>query len=177
MWIEDDRGMEYVGLGAHPREVKPSDWRTARTRESVYWLRFLNFQFLMCVPQTEAWIPMDTVAGAVLNLVLSRESPPDVLNVVHPRPARWTEVFGTINDALGAQLPFVPYAQWLAKLEALATNADNGQLEAVVRIIIAVMVICGTDAYAVAGSQAPRVLQENGFRSRCRVRDRPTAAI
>lgn len=68
----------------------------------------------------------------MVELILSSDRAPDLLNVVHPRPALWSDVLGAINSALGTQLPSVPYAQWLAKLEALGAHAGSAQLEAVV---------------------------------------------
>ncbi|EKM47999.1 uncharacterized protein PHACADRAFT_203390, partial [Phanerochaete carnosa HHB-10118-sp] len=88
---------------------------------------------LPTLDHTVDWIPIDTVAAAVTELVCSpaRSSAPGLLNVVHPRPTAWARVFGAVNSALAAPLPVVPYTQWLAKLEALAASASGAQLEAV----------------------------------------------
>lgn len=75
---------------------------------------------------------MDTVAGAVLNLIVSSESP-SVVNVVHPRPVSWTKVFNTISNTLGSHIPLVSYHDWLAKLEDAAQNPSPSQLEEIVR--------------------------------------------
>lgn len=74
---------------------------------------------------------MDTVAGTVLDIMVSPESP-SVVNVVHPRPVPGSKVFSTISDALGSQIPLVPYQDWLAKLEDAAQNTNPLQLEAIV---------------------------------------------
>lgn len=74
---------------------------------------------------------MDTVAGAVLDIMVALESP-SVVNVLHPRPVSGSKVFSTISDALGSQMPLVPYQDWLAKLEEAAQNPSPLQLEAVV---------------------------------------------
>lgn len=75
---------------------------------------------------------MDTVADAVTDLMLSPDPAPALVNVVHPQPVPWTVVLGAIDHALSAQLPLIPYAQWFAKLEAVAAGASSAQLEAVV---------------------------------------------
>jgi hypothetical protein len=53
----------------------------------------------------------------VLDLVLSRQPEPRLLNVVHPQPVAWNEVIKLVNDATGKNLSTVPYAKWLAMLE------------------------------------------------------------
>lgn len=82
--------------------------------------------------QTISWIPVDAVAGIVRDIVVSKEPVPKTVNVSHPRPVLWNEVFKLINDALGAHLPMVPYAQWLEKVEALNQNPTPQTLEDVV---------------------------------------------
>lgn len=58
-----------------------------------------------------------------------------MINVVHPRPVSWDHILKLINDALGAQLPMVPYGDWLAKLEALNQNPSSQILADFVSIL------------------------------------------
>ncbi|KAI0698168.1 hypothetical protein BC835DRAFT_1413297 [Cytidiella melzeri] len=75
------------------------------------------------------WIPMDAVAGAILDLVLSKDDPAGMLNVVHPRPISWRETFDAANVALGLSLPFIPFADWVAQVEARSADASQQTLE------------------------------------------------
>lgn len=75
---------------------------------------------------------MDAVAGIVRDIVVSDEPVPKTVNVSHPRPVLWDEVFKLLNDALDANLPMIPYAQWLEKVEALSQDPTPKSLEDVV---------------------------------------------
>lgn len=74
---------------------------------------------------------MDAVARAVVDVVLGREAP-ELINVVHPRPAKWSDVFGAMQAELGVTLPFVPFDEWVKRLEAVADNASASDLEKIV---------------------------------------------
>lgn len=82
--------------------------------------------------QAVAWIPMDVVASTVNDLIHSTDNTAQLLNVVHPRPTSWNDIFTSVNTELATQLPFVPYAQWLDKLSALASDASIEQMKEVV---------------------------------------------
>ncbi len=75
---------------------------------------------------------MDAVAGIVRDIVVSDEPVPKTVNVSHPRPVLWNEVFKLLNDALDANLPMIPYAKWLKKVEALSQDPTPKVLEDVV---------------------------------------------
>lgn len=75
---------------------------------------------------------MDAVAETVLDLIVSKEEPAPLLNVVHPRPVLWHDVYANVDAALGTHLPFVPYDVWISKLEALSANATPKDLEDIV---------------------------------------------
>lgn len=79
-----------------------------------------------------SWIPVDAVADIVRDLVLAKQPVTQVVNVVHPRSVSWDSVFQSMNDALEAHLPMVPYAQWLEKLETLNKNPTPETLEDIV---------------------------------------------
>ena len=76
---------------------------------------------------------MDKVAPIVLDVVLSPESPPEVLNVVHPRPTSWDVILRGLREELGGNLPLVPLTEWVAKLETYSANPTKNDLEAIVR--------------------------------------------
>ncbi|KAI0085165.1 hypothetical protein BDY19DRAFT_909277 [Irpex rosettiformis] len=89
-----------------------SDWVPILVKSS------LTLGAFPSLPGSVSWIPVDVVANVVLDLVLTRQLEPRLLNVVHPRPIAWDEVFKLIKDEIGVNLPTIPYADWLAKLEA-----------------------------------------------------------
>ncbi|KAJ7626112.1 acetyl-CoA synthetase-like protein [Roridomyces roridus] len=76
-----------------------------------------------------AWIPPETVARTIVDVALMAESPPPVLNVLHPWPVPWD----TIMEALGteARLPLVPMAEWVARLRERAPSATGEDLESI----------------------------------------------
>lgn len=75
---------------------------------------------------------MDAVANIILDLVVLPQPEPPLVNVVHPRPIAWDTVFKLINDAIGANLPAVPYAEWLSKLEAHDKDSSTQTLQKIV---------------------------------------------
>ncbi|THH29272.1 hypothetical protein EUX98_g4926 [Antrodiella citrinella] len=80
---------------------------------------------LKCLPALDgdvAWMLVDTVCHTITDMMLS-EGSPEVVNVVHPHPVPWNEMFEGINEALSERLPIIPFHGWLSKVEALSTNA------------------------------------------------------
>lgn len=67
--------------------------------------------------------------------MLTNDPLPNVVNVVHPHPVSWNDVFTAVKGALGNRLPLVPYADWLEKLEARATDATARDLNEVVSVL------------------------------------------
>ncbi|KAJ7626109.1 putative aminoadipate reductase [Roridomyces roridus] len=76
-----------------------------------------------------AWIPPETVARTIVDVALMAESPPPVLNVLHPWPVLWD----TIMEALGRELglPLAPIAEWVARLRERTTGATGQDLESI----------------------------------------------
>ena len=72
--------------------------------------------------------------GLRAHLALAARAPPALLNLVHPRPARYDDLIGVFANEL--ELPVVPYAEWLAALEA--APADPAALPAL-RILDAIL--------------------------------------
>lgn len=68
---------------------------------------------------------MDALAAVVVDVVLTTEKLPLTLNAVHPHRAAWRDVLHAVNAASGANLPFVPYKEWLGKLEEIAAQENS----------------------------------------------------
>ena len=76
---------------------------------------------------------MDAVATIVTDLVATRQHLPKLLNVVHPHPVPWRQVFHFINTSLGQQpFPVVPYDEWMQSVEAVAAQSNPQDLERIV---------------------------------------------
>ena len=75
--------------------------------------------------QTVSWVPVDTAALALLEMVQSNER---ILHLTAPRPATWNDIFGLITENLG--LSVVPVDDWLAKLQESAREAEQGNIAA-----------------------------------------------
>ncbi|KAH9932151.1 hypothetical protein B0H21DRAFT_699704 [Amylocystis lapponica] len=76
-----------------------------------------------------SWVPMDAVANATLDLLVSPD-PPAYVNVVHPRHIFWPEVAAAINKELGYELPLVPLEDWVESLARAAEGASEIEIEA-----------------------------------------------
>lgn len=86
---------------------------------------------LKALPSLEgnvSWIPMDALAGAVVDLVVTHEPLPPLLNVVHPRRASWNALVTAFNSCLEEALPVVPFAEWVAALEHVAERGRNADV-------------------------------------------------
>lgn len=97
---------------------------------------------------------MDAVANMTLDLAKSDNALPPVLNVVHPRPSPWIDVFTNINDALGARLPFIPFEQWVTVLEEQAANPTAKTVERIVgkRILSYAYILADAEAHSLRSS-------------------------
>ncbi|KAI5999974.1 putative aminoadipate reductase [Pisolithus albus] len=86
-----------------------------------------------------AWLPMDAVSGAILDVALSDEKPPIVVNLVHPRPVEFEALMKPISDALFEQnitrgrLPLVHSSEWFRRLEKQAIGAKEDKIQQVQR--------------------------------------------
>lgn len=77
---------------------------------------------------------MDAVATMVLDLVTSSAPLPPLVNVVHPRPTSWKDVFQNINLNLDrTPLRLVPFDDWLRAVEDRAVSCSAKDLERLVR--------------------------------------------
>lgn len=91
--------------------------------------------------KVSAWLPMDAVSQAVLDVAWSAQSPP-ALNVVHPRPVSWNTIMDNVNDAIveegikESRLPTVTFGAWVKELESQATGASSETINNIVRVLL-----------------------------------------
>ncbi|KAI6102819.1 hypothetical protein F5141DRAFT_1132778 [Pisolithus sp. B1] len=78
-----------------------------------------------------AWLPVDAVSGAILDVALSDDEPPIMVNLVHPRPVEFEAPMKPISDALFGnnitkeRLPLVHSSEWFHRLEKEAIDANE----------------------------------------------------
>lgn len=96
-----------------------------------------KYQFIIGLPQRAhhahqkpvAWMPLDSIGEIYADWMLSTDSLPFLVNVVHPRPTTWEAILQAIGDALGMKLCVVPLGEWIKRLENRATDASLKELE------------------------------------------------
>ena len=70
------------------------------------------------------WLPMDVTTRALLDIVLSPKPLEPSYNLVHPRPISFSKIIGFVQRSLasttGVKLSFVPFKDWMARLEDAA---------------------------------------------------------
>ncbi|KAJ7656957.1 putative aminoadipate reductase [Mycena polygramma] len=74
-----------------------------------------------------AWLSPEAVSHAIVDAALSTEKPPFAINLVHPRPIPWDRVMSAI--ARDAQLPLIPFPEWVGQLQARSAAATPEDLE------------------------------------------------
>ncbi|KAI5827846.1 acetyl-CoA synthetase-like protein [Schizophyllum commune Tattone D] len=74
------------------------------------------------------WLPMDAVAGTLLDAAFSQSTLLPSHNIVHPRPIQWSQMIKNVQHSLKTVLQrdvsVVPFQDWFAKLEATASQPD-----------------------------------------------------
>ncbi|KAJ7153103.1 putative aminoadipate reductase [Mycena crocata] len=82
-----------------------------------------------------SWLDFETAAQAVVDVAfdpLDSEEPASVLTVVNPQPVSWNFVMDFLREAIANQcsvkLKVVPFSEWYASLESLATTHDYSTL-------------------------------------------------
>ncbi|KAI6102822.1 putative aminoadipate reductase [Pisolithus sp. B1] len=84
-----------------------------------------------------AWLPMDAVSGAILDVALSDDEPPIMVNLVHPRPVEFEALMKPVSDALfeknitRERLPLVHSSEWFHMLEKQAIDANEEKVRQV----------------------------------------------
>lgn len=86
--------------------------------EECAWLIILFLQVV-------SWLPLHVAAAAIIDF---RNSKAQTVHLAHPNPVPWTDVFGPIAAAL--RVPLIPYADWLARLEADLADKSRTEAEA-----------------------------------------------
>lgn len=80
---------------------------------------------------------MDAVCQAIVDIAFTAEVPPLALNLVHPQPVPWNDIFRAIATSLGdvkheAPLPLIPIRDWVARLDKVATSTEEGDMQKIV---------------------------------------------
>ncbi|CCM01374.1 uncharacterized protein FIBRA_03424 [Fibroporia radiculosa] len=88
---------------------------------------------LGCLPEMNgvlSWIPVEAVARAAVDVILTPNAPA-LVNVVHPYPARSRNMLSAIGDALESdtRLPVISIRSWVEKLESVAQNITGRTME------------------------------------------------
>ncbi|KAF8882260.1 male sterility protein-domain-containing protein [Infundibulicybe gibba] len=96
----------------------PNDWFPVLVRSSLALGMLPEATGVVC------WVPLDVVASSVLDVALSKDDLPELLNFAHPRPVQWETLIQSIADAIhklgGPRLPIVPFRQWFSAVESSA---------------------------------------------------------
>ncbi|KAJ6457233.1 acetyl-CoA synthetase-like protein [Mycena sanguinolenta] len=74
-----------------------------------------------------AWISPEAVSRTIVDAALSSKPPPFAINLVHPRPVLWDFVVSTLANT--AQLPLIPFADWVQQLQDRSTRAAAEDIE------------------------------------------------
>ncbi|KAF2785909.1 hypothetical protein K505DRAFT_368689 [Melanomma pulvis-pyrius CBS 109.77] len=103
-------GPSSPAVGAWPRQ----GWLYSIIRTS---------KMLGCFPthvQPLDWIPVDTLAEGIANVVQGRSEHQavQVFNLVHPEPVPWRLLFSTLQGKFGLRVDLVSLPEWLARLGA-----------------------------------------------------------
>ncbi|KAL1726526.1 male sterility protein-domain-containing protein [Schizophyllum commune] len=88
-----------------------------------------------CEEQMVPWLPIDTAARALVDIVLSASPLSPSYNMVHPRPISWSQMVKyfqwSLALILGKKVPLVSFEEWIARLETVACSMTvNGQRSA-----------------------------------------------
>ncbi|KAF7370103.1 Acetyl-CoA synthetase-like protein [Mycena sanguinolenta] len=68
-----------------------------------------------------AWLPPAAISRAIVDVALKPEKPPFAVNLVHPRPISWDFVMSTMAST--AQLPLIPFTDWVQQLQDRSSDA------------------------------------------------------
>ena len=123
------RVVSYLG------EIKYCDGYRTLSRWRAYHLFVLPRWEPTPLFQIVRFIPIDAVAGAILDLVFYPRVFPPAMNVVHPAPMAWNHLIKLTSEALVAQriirspLLLVPCSEWVEKLEMWAKTANGLDLK------------------------------------------------
>ncbi|KAF4582493.1 putative NRPS-like protein biosynthetic cluster [Pleurotus pulmonarius] len=78
-----------------------------------------------------SWVPMDTVAQTAMDIAFADDPLPSTLNIVHPRPIKWSTLFVSLKDAIqestrGTFSPrLVSFQEWFNILKSAADRKNH----------------------------------------------------
>ena len=81
----------------------------------------------MCA-QVLSWCPVNDMAAALSELLLSNENPHPICHIDNPVQQPWREMIRTLADALNVpQTSIMPFREWVTKVRRspLSTETDN----------------------------------------------------
>ena len=126
---------------------------------------FRNFTYLPL--KVVSWLPMDSVANSIVDLVFSDDRLPPAINIVHSDPVKWNTVIQDVADAmvqklhLPTPLRLVSFQEWFSLLEKHGSSLDEAKQVKIVSHfawrMISVLMLFGAAGLEVAG-----FLQEYG---------------
>ena len=101
----------------------------------------LSLKALPALNEKCSWIPVDTLATAILEVsrtvqsapkpcAIDSTNPPVVYNMCNPRSFSWDELLEKVREA-GVEFEKVPYGDWMQLLRNSASNGDEEQNPAV----------------------------------------------
>ncbi|THU89990.1 acetyl-CoA synthetase-like protein [Dendrothele bispora CBS 962.96] len=90
-----------------------------------------------------SWLPVDVAADAFIDVILQpTETNPDssstsyqYLNFVHTTLASWHTLFTSLSQALGGNIPLVPYNQWYSSLEQISMKPQAAEKVSAVKLV------------------------------------------
>ncbi|THU93668.1 acetyl-CoA synthetase-like protein [Dendrothele bispora CBS 962.96] len=81
-----------------------------------------------------SWLPIDVAAEAFVNAIFQTVYGTRYVNLVHPNPVSWHNLFSEIALSLG-NLPLVPYVQWYSALKDVSSKPYAAEKVTAVRIL------------------------------------------
>ncbi|KAG6837576.1 hypothetical protein H0H93_006990 [Arthromyces matolae] len=100
----------------------------------------IALKFLPESPGLLSWIPMNTVAAAIVEAASSREALPEAVNLVHPQAVSGETIVSyltsAIKELLGVQLDLIPLKLWVSKVERLSANATADTMRDIPAIML-----------------------------------------
>jgi hypothetical protein len=99
---------------------------------------FRSFTYLPL--KVVSWIPMDSVANSIVDLVFNVDRLPPAINIVHSDPINWNAVIQDVADAMVRELHLpmplrlVSFHEWFSLLEKHGSSVhDSCQIKIVSR--------------------------------------------
>jgi hypothetical protein len=80
-----------------------------------------------------SWLPMDSVANSIVDLVFNVDRLPPAINIVHSDPVNWNAVIQDVADAmvqelhLPTPLRLVSFQEWFSLLEKYGSSLDEAK--------------------------------------------------